>query len=101
MGGLIFSLILIVGGIVWLFASRIFTESKFSYEYGNKVFIKFGLIPFFVALVLGVIVLISTSESADSNSGRYDDVFKKNPNEWTEDEEEYVNDFFEWQAKNY
>ena len=27
---------------------------------------------------------------------KYDDVFKKDPNTWTEDEKEYVNNFFKW-----
>ena len=30
----------------------------------------------------------------------YDDVFDKNPNHWTDDEKDHVNDFFEWMDDN-
>ncbi len=36
-----------------------------------------------------------------SGKDKYDDVFDKDPNSWSSDEKEYVNDFFKWQHEHY
>lgn len=38
---------------------------------------------------------------SDGNSNKHDDVWDKDPNTWTDQEEDYVNDFFEWQHDYY
>ena len=50
-------------------------------------------------LILGLFGLNFTWNNRTEN--KYDDVWDKNPNNWTDDEKEYVNDFFEWQQDYY
>lgn len=79
------------------------------------------ILPFFIKKVLpdvfyivicvltaGVVIFsLFFALSMDSEQRKRDDmlyhyeIFNKDPNTWTKDEEEYVNNFFEWQAKNY
>ena len=49
---------------------------------------------FIAAFVISNIDLIGTEKDP------FKDTFNKDPNEWTEDEEEYVNDLFEWIDKH-
>ena len=60
-----------------------------------------GLFIVAAALIFGSFAYISglpiTRDNDDDD--RYDDVFKKDPNTWTEDEKEYVNDLFEYIGK--
>lgn len=53
-------------------------------------------------IIIVVILLIVAWAMAGGTGGSntYDDVFDKDPNEWTEDEEQYVNDLFEWIDEN-
>lgn len=57
-----------------------------------------------IAIVLIALVVSSFNEglSRPSNNDRptYDDVFDKDPNNWTDEEKEYVDDFFGWMEKN-
>ncbi|MDO4280901.1 MAG: hypothetical protein Q4C56_04665 [Peptococcaceae bacterium] len=41
------------------------------------------------------------SECTGSSHNKYDGVFEKDPNTWTDDEKRYVDDFFEWQEDTY
>ncbi|MBE6587652.1 MAG: hypothetical protein E7647_04465 [Ruminococcaceae bacterium] len=58
----------------------------------NKVKIICGV--FVLMLVLYAVAMIASDTT--SYYDKYDDVFQKDPNTWTEDEKQYVNDFFEW-----
>jgi ABC-type anion transport system duplicated permease subunit len=55
----------------------------------------------YIAIVVGIIIFIILVVTAGvaSSSHKYDNVFNKNPNSWSNDEKEYVNGFFEWQDK--
>jgi hypothetical protein len=55
----------------------------------------------YIAIVVGIIIFIILVVTAGvvSSSNKYDNVFNKNPNSWSNDEKEYVNGFFEWQDK--
>ena len=58
----------------------------------DKVKILCGV--FVLMLVLYAVAMIASDTT--SYYDKYDDVFQKDPNTWTEDEKQYVNDFFEW-----
>ena len=53
-----------------------------------------------IVIILGLIAWFLSFGLSSTSKNKYDDVFKKDPNTWTEDEEAYVNDFFEWMGKN-
>lgn len=54
---------------------------------------------FIVGAVFVVALMISNIDWFGSNSNKFDDVFNKDPNTWTDEEEDYVNDFFDWLDK--
>lgn len=62
-----------------------------------------GLKIFFVSILLfAMLTLFGVNFSWSSKPNNdYDDVWDKNPNTWSDEEEEYVNDFFEWQQDYY
>ena len=53
----------------------------------------------FIAMIgLTVLLFVQCTNCANSPpKSKYEDVFKKDPNKWTQDEKDYVNDFFDWQ----
>lgn len=57
-----------------------------------------GVVGFGLGLVVFISVLIGIL--GDSNKRRFDDVFDKDPNSWTESEKDYVDGFFDWVDKN-
>lgn len=53
-------------------------------------------------LVLCILLLIfAFTRSYGTYKNPYDDVFNKDPNKWTDEEKDYVNDFFEWHSNHY
>ena len=59
-----------------------------------------------LAVVVAVfIIMISVSQESERKTyetmEQLDNAFNKDPNTWTKSEEESVNSFLEWQAKNY
>ncbi len=50
-------------------------------------------------LVIFTIFILTFALSACGEDDKYDDVFKKDPNTWTDDEKDYVDGFFEWQKE--
>lgn len=47
-----------------------------------------------IILLILIVVAVTTSEPKKNKHNGYDDVFEKDPNTWTENEKEYVDDFF-------
>ena len=47
-------------------------------------------------IITVIVIIISFVGMAYENKHRYDNVFNKDPNTWTEDDEDYVNNFFDW-----
>lgn len=52
----------------------------------------------FVVVVL--LVLLFVFRSCRNNDNKYEDVFNKDPNTWTEEEEDYVNNLYEFVVEN-
>lgn len=55
-----------------------------------------------IALIALVVTSFNEGLSKTSNNDRptYDDVFGKDPNDWTDEDKEYVDDLFEWIDEN-
>ena len=62
------------------------------WKYQTKYFIN--------GVILVLIAWLFSFGSSSVSKNKYDDVFEKDPNTWSEDEKEYVNDFFEWMGEN-
>lgn len=76
---------------------------KYYAQEANSFAGKLLIVALIAALCIAIVISLNTSSSNESKN-KYDDVFKKDPNTWTEDEKEYVNDLFEWtdeQDKNW
>lgn len=50
-----------------------------------------------LAIIIGIVLLF---KSCTSSGNDYSDVFSKDPNTWTDEEKDYVNDFADWFDKN-
>ena len=50
-------------------------------------------------LIIFTIFILTLALGACGDDDKYDDVFNKDPNTWTEDEKDYVDGFFEWQKE--
>ena len=60
--------------------------------------IKKSIIPSVIIAVALLILLISLLDS--DKKSQFEEIFSKDPNTWSENEKEYVDDFFEWQEDN-
>lgn len=67
------------------------------------VYAKHGALKFWIIfisiIIISLIIIFSLGNVFDLRNKKYDDVFEKDPNTWTEDEKEYVDEFFEWQKE--
>jgi hypothetical protein len=54
---------------------------------------------FIVGAVFLFAMMLSSIDLFGSSSNQFDDVFNKDPNTWTDEEKDYVNDFFDWLDK--
>lgn len=93
-GGKIFGSIIMFAlgwGIAWIL--EIFTK---------KIKIKTIriIVEIILCLLLGIFAVTREYGHYQPPKSKYEDVFKKNPNDWTDDEKEYVNDFFERMEDN-
>ena len=61
--------------------------------------IKKSVIPS-VIIAVALLILLTSLLDSDEKS-QFESIFNKDPNSWSEDEEEYVNDFFEWKEETY
>ncbi len=52
-----------------------------------------------VVLVIIAFAILMSSITGGGNS-EFDDVFNKDPNNWSDDEKDYVNDLFDWMKEN-
>lgn len=73
-----------------MFRSKTKEEKKES----RITWIFFGTI---IAVILFIVVGCTISSNQDDP---FDDVFNKNPNNWSDSEKEYVNDLFDWMKEN-
>ena len=65
----------------------------------KKEFIKkWGVYAVIIFVIL--FIVIGWSVSDDQSKNKYDDVFKKDPNTWSKDEKEYVDDLFNYIDSN-
>ena len=53
-----------------------------------------------VIIIVIIFIFVACSMSSENKKHQYDDVFNKNPNNWSDDEKDYVNDLFDWMKKN-
>ena len=67
-------------------------------EEKRSIAIKIGC--FAVIFIIVLFIGISCSISKENRRHEYDDVFKKDPNNWSDDEKEYVNDLFDYMKEN-
>ena len=67
------------------------------------IYTKHGALKFWIVfisiIIISLIILFSIGDVLKLKNKKYDDVFEKDPNTWTEDEKEYVDEFFEWQKE--
>ncbi|HCI59462.1 MAG TPA: hypothetical protein DE313_01445 [Ruminococcus sp.] len=61
----------------------------------------YPIIAIFMAVLFLVFCIFGCNSSSNSYKNKYKDVFNKDPNTWSEDEKDYVNDFFEWHDNEY
>lgn len=55
-----------------------------------------------IGIIIGIVLtsfIINTFINGGGSSSDYDDVWDKHPNEWSDDEAEYVDGFFDWMDK--
>lgn len=67
-------------------------------EEKRSIAIKIGC--FAVIFVIVLYISIACSISKRDRGYEYDDVFKKDPNNWSDDEKDYVNDLFDYMKEN-
>ena len=67
------------------------------------IYTKHGALKFWIIFIsikiISLKIILSLGNVFDLRNKKYDDVFEKDPNTWTEDEKEYVDEFFEWQKE--
>lgn len=79
--------------IVWMLPSALLSEQASVKKGSGKVVLA-------ITAFLLICALIAGGGEISSGGSRYDEVFSKNPNEWTKEDEQYVNDLFEFIAEN-
>lgn len=57
---------------------------------------KKSIISKYITIACVVLMVIGLCFSSCENSNEFEDVFRKDPNTWTEREKEHVNDFFDY-----
>ena len=62
-------------------------------EFDNSIILKVGAAITIVLIILFVIVSCSSKSSYEKIG---DTVWDKDPNSWSEEEKDYVNDFYNW-----
>ncbi len=69
----------------------------------NKDTLKVGISLIMIALIFIFVMprFFGTTKYSWSGEDKYSDVFDKDPNSWSKDEKEYVNDFSKWQHEYY
>ena len=85
----------IVGGIA-LCAVTISYAKKAMEVNSKSTVIKKTAIGALVGIVIAWFIVPSILPSIGASSNPYEDVFDKHPSEWTDDEAEYVDGFFDW-----
>lgn len=88
-----------IGGAILLFVIGLFASIGL-----NKLFDKIpnSIISNILKLILCILLLIfAFTRTYGTYKDPYGDVWDKDPNNWTDQEEDYVNDFFEWQHDYY
>lgn len=88
-----------IGGAILFFVIGLFASIGL-----NKLFDKIpnSIISNILKLILCILLLIfAFTRTYGTYKDPYGDVWDKDPNNWTDQEEDYVNDFFEWQHDYY
>ena len=67
--------------------------------YGKKLLITFAAF-IIVPIILSIILLNIRGPKHIAAKPNDEDIWNKDPNTWTENEKEYVDDFFQWQHEN-
>lgn len=84
------------GLLVFAFAWGFWWIQKY-YMKTQKINLKRTLV---IMMIAGVFAFACTTESKGSKNDSKDP-FDKNPNNWTQEDKDYVNNFFEWQHDYY
>ncbi len=68
------------------------------FGFSPKMLLAIGISVVVIVLAAGCFGLLFSGGFGSNDN--YDDVFEKDPNSWTDEEQDYVNDFFEWMGNN-